>query len=495
MLFNSLHFLVFFPVVVLIFLIIPGKFRSMWLLVSSYYFYMSWNPKYALLMAFSTVSTYLTGLFLNKVSEKTEEKNEIRYKKLCVAVSFFINLGILFFFKYFDFALENVNRVLEALNVTVLEKPFDVLLPVGISFYTFQALGYTVDVYRGDIKAEKNLIRYALFVSFFPQLVAGPIERSENLLVQIQTIKKRRLWNKERIRDGLLLMLWGFFQKLMIADRAAIAVNAVYNQYHAFGGGEIILATLLFAFQIYCDFDAYTNIARGAARVCGFELMANFRQPYFATSIADFWRRWHVSLSSWFRDYLYIPLGGSRVSAVKNWMNLMITFLISGAWHGASWHFILWGGLHGAYQVAGKWKNSLLNRIRTVLGIEKEVHLPKLLQMAVTFALVVFAWMLFRVNSLRDLKEMLLIVVNQPFVKDFAAMNMSKVEWVLLLISLMILMLVDILQAKNISVNRLVVNRPAVVRVLFYTAGIGSIVIFGVYGVAYDASQFLYFQF
>ena len=495
MLFNSLHFLVFFPVVVLIFLIIPGKFRSMWLLVSSYYFYMSWNPKYALLMAFSTVSTYFTGLFLDKVSEKAEEKNEIRYKKLCVAVSFFINLGILFFFKYFDFALENVNRVLEALNVTVLEKPFDVLLPVGISFYTFQALGYTVDVYRGDIKAEKNLIRYALFVSFFPQLVAGPIERSENLLVQIQTIEKKRLWNKERIRDGLLLMLWGFFQKLMIADRAAIAVNAVYNQYHAFGGGEIILATLLFAFQIYCDFDAYTNIARGAARVCGFELMANFRQPYFATSIADFWRRWHVSLSSWFRDYLYIPLGGSRVSALRNWMNLMLTFLVSGAWHGASWHFILWGGLHGAYQVAGKWKNSLLNRIRTVLGIEKEVCLPKLLQMAVTFAMVVFAWMLFRVNSLRDLKEMLLIVVKQPFVKDFAAMNMSKVEWVLLLISLTILMLVDILQSKNISVNRLIVNRPAVVRVLFYTAGIGSIVIFGVYGVAYDASQFLYFQF
>lgn len=183
------------------------------------------------------------------------------------------------------------------------------------------------------------------------------------------------------------------------------------------------------------------------------------------------------------------------MSAVRNWMNLMITFLISGAWHGASWHFILWGGLHGAYQVAGKWKNSLLNRIRTVLGIEKEVHLPKLLQMAVTFALVVFAWMLFRVNSLRDLKEMLLIVVNQPFVKDFAAMNMSKVEWVLLLISLTILMLVDILQSKNISVNRLIVNCPAVVRVLFYTAGIGSIVIFGVYGVAYDASQFLYFQF
>lgn len=495
MLFNSLHFLVFFPVVVLVFLIAPRKLRSVWLLAASYYFYMSWNPKYALLIAFSTVSTYLTGLLLNKVSENAEEQNKSTYKKLCVAGSFLINLGILFFFKYFDFALENVNRVLSVLNVTVLEKPFDVLLPVGISFYTFQALGYTVDVYRGDIKAEKNLINYALFVSFFPQLVAGPIERSENLLIQIQTIEKKKLWNRNRIRDGLILMLWGFFQKLMIADRAAIAVNAVYNQYQAFGGGEIILATLLFAFQIYCDFDAYTNIARGAARVCGFELMANFRQPYFATSIADFWRRWHVSLSSWFRDYLYIPLGGSRVGAVRNWMNLMITFLVSGAWHGASWHFILWGGLHGVYQVVGKWKNYLLKRIQAAFGMKKELHLPKILQMAVTFCLAVFAWMLFRVNSLGDLKGMLSIMVKEPYVKDLAAMNMSNVEWVLLCISLLVLFTVDFLQEKKVSLNRLVVKRTAVVRVLLYTMGIGSIIIFGVYGVAYDASQFLYFQF
>lgn len=495
MLFNSLHFLVFFPVVVLVFLMIPQKLRTVWLLAASYHFYMSWNPKYAILIAFSTVSTYLTGLLLDRVSENPEERKVRRNKKLCVAASFIINLGILFFFKYFDFALENVNRVLSALNVTILEKPFDVLLPVGISFYTFQALGYTVDVYRGDIRAEKNLINYALFVSFFPQLVAGPIERSENLLIQIQTIEKKKLWNRNRIRDGLLLMLWGFFQKLMIADRAAIAVNAVYNQYQAFGGGEIVLATLLFAFQIYCDFDAYTNIARGAARVCGFELMANFRQPYFAASIADFWRRWHISLSSWFRDYLYIPLGGSRVSAVRNWMNLMITFLVSGAWHGASWHFILWGGLHGAYQVIGKWKNTLLKKIQNAFGMEKEIHLPKILQIAVTFCLAVFAWMLFRVNSLGDMKGMLSIIVNQPYVKDLAAMNMSNVEWVLLAISLMILFAVDILQAKNISLNRLIVNRPVVIRVLLYTVGIGSIIIFGVYGVAYDASQFLYFQF
>lgn len=495
MLFNSLHFLVFFPVVVLIYLIIPRKLRCVWLLGASYYFYMSWNPKYAVLIAFSTVSTYLTGILLEMAGSIEKEQKRRNCKKLCVAASFIINLGILFFFKYFDFALENVNRILSLLNITLLEKPFDVLLPVGISFYTFQALGYTVDVYRGDIAAEKSLLKYALFVSFFPQLVAGPIERSENLLIQIQSVEKKQLWNKNRIRDGLILMLWGFFQKLMIADRAAIAVNAVYNQYQVFGGGEIVLATILFAFQIYCDFDAYTNIARGAARVCGFELMANFRQPYFATSIADFWRRWHISLSSWFRDYLYIPLGGSRVSPVRNWMNLMITFLVSGAWHGASWHFIVWGGLHGAYQVIGKWKNYAMERIQSVLGLKKKLHLPKILQVAVTFCLSAFAWMIFRANSMGDVKGMIQIVISQPVFKDLPAMNMSAVEWTLLGISLVVLLVVDLLQAKMISINQLVVKRPVPVRVILYALGIGCILIFGVYGVAYDASQFLYFQF
>lgn len=478
MLFNSLHFLVFFPIVVLIYLIVPKKMRCAWLLAASYYFYMSWNPKYAILMAFSTIVTFLTGILLEKCSEK-------RHKQICVAFSFVINLGILFFFKYFDFALENVNRVLDIFHITMLKKPFDVLLPVGISFYTFQALGYTVDVYRGDIAAERNIIKYALFVSFFPQLVAGPIERSENLLIQIQKAEKNELWNVKRIRSGLLLMLWGFFQKLMIADRAAIAVNAVYNQYQAFGGVEIILATVLFAFQIYCDFDAYTNIARGVARVCGFELMANFRQPYFATNIADFWRRWHISLSSWFRDYLYIPLGGSRVSPVRNWGNLMITFLVSGAWHGASWHFILWGGLHGAYQIIAKWKNHLL----------KGFHLPKVFQIMITFCLTTFAWMVFRANSVGDILGMLQIIISQPVLKDLPAMNMSAVEWTILCISLAVLFVVDLLKAKKISIQQLVVARPVWQRVILYTIGIGCILIFGVYGVAYDASQFLYFQF
>lgn len=487
MLFNSLHFLLFFPVVLLVYLIIPKRIRYLWLLIASYYFYMSWNPRYVVLIALSTVSTYFTGIFLERFQKQENVKSKERGKKACVAVSFLVNLSILFFFKYFDFALENVNRVLGILGITMIEKPFDVLLPVGISFYTFQALGYTVDVYRGKIRAERNLFKYALFVSFFPQLVAGPIERSENLLSQVQNISDQKLWDLSRIRDGLLLMLWGYFEKLMIADRAAIAVNAVYHQYQVFGGGEIVLATCLFAFQIYCDFDGYTNIARGAAKICGFELMKNFRQPYFAKNIADFWRRWHISLSSWFRDYLYIPLGGSRVSPVRNWMNLMITFLVSGIWHGASWHFIAWGGLHGAYQVVAKWKNQIFS--------QKTFHLPAIFQTLVTFFFVSFAWMVFRANSLGDIKGMLQIIIKTPFFKDLPAMNMSGMEWLLLMLSLAILFLVDGIREKGISVNQLVVKRNIVIRVFIYALGIGSILIFGVYGVAYDASNFLYFQF
>ncbi len=495
MLFNSLHFLVFFPIVVLLYLLMPRKVRHLWLLAASYYFYMSWNPRYAVLIAISTVTTFVSGLLLERAEQAPDERRRRRRKRWCVALSFLINIGILFFFKYFDFALENVNRILNLLHITVLEKPFDVLLPVGISFYTFQALSYTMDVYRGRIEAEKSLLRYALFVSFFPQLVAGPIERSENLLTQVRDMDRWQLWNAGRIRDGLLLMLWGFFQKLMIADRAAIAVNAVYNQYQVFGGGEILLATLLFAFQVYCDFDGYSNIARGAARVCGFELMHNFRQPYFSHSIGEFWRRWHISLSEWFRDYLYIPLGGNRVSCWRNWMNLMIVFLVSGAWHGASWHYIFWGGIHGAYQVLGKWKDLFLGYLQKHLGWEGPPRLPKALQVLVTFLLVDAAWLVFRANSIGDVKGMLERMVRMPGFADPAGMQLLPVEWMLLGASLLVLLVVDLFYAKGISLRSQVARQCTAVRILLYTAGIGVILVFGVYGAAYDTSRFFYFQF
>lgn len=309
MLFNSIQFLVFLPVVLIIYYILPDKIKYIWLLASSYYFYMCWNIQYALLILFSTAVTYFCAILLEKFkSMKYDKKTLILRKKICVALSCILNLGVLFFFKYFDFAFENLNRILVYVFNFQFSKPqFDVLLPVGISFYTFQAIGYTIDVYRGQIYAEKNFFRYALFVSFFPQLVAGPIERSKNLLKQLAVPAKLEFDN---LRDGLLLMLWGFFLKVVLADRIAIFVDTVYGGIEQYVGYYFIVATLLFAIQIYCDFSGYSVIAMGAAKMLGINLMINFDAPYLSKTTSEFWRRWHISLSSWFKDYLYIPLGG-----------------------------------------------------------------------------------------------------------------------------------------------------------------------------------------
>lgn len=270
---------------------------------------MCWNPQYALLIAASTLITYTSSILI----EKTENT---AWKKIWVAGSLLSNLGILAVFKYADFFLVNLNKIFTWMGLEIVNRKVDLLLPVGISFYTFQALSYTLDVYHGTIKAEKNVLKYALFVSFFPQLVAGPIERSNNLLTQIQGIEKIEVWDSDRIKDGLILMEWGLFQKIVIADRASLLVNTVINNYKNYGILQISLAMFLFAFQIYCDFDGYTNIARGSARVMGFALMDNFRQPYLAGNIKDFWRRWHISLTTWFTDYLYIPLGGESKRSI-----------------------------------------------------------------------------------------------------------------------------------------------------------------------------------
>ena len=307
MLFNSIEFLIFFPVVVLLYYIIPERFRYLWLLTASYYFYMGWNAKYALLLLLSTIVTYLSGVLIDAVyGSSYEESRKLFLNKAILAGSFIINLGVLFFYKYYDFAGEIVAKICSRFNIAVVFPVFDVILPVGISFYTFQALSYTMDVYRGDIYAEKNFFRYALYVSFFPQLVAGPIERSKNLLKQLSVPTK---FNFELARDGFLLMLWGYYLKIVMADRIAIVVNTVYNDYNSFPGWYLIIATVLFAFQIYCDFAGYSTIAIGAAEILGINLMDNFNAPYTARSVADFWKRWHISLTSWFRDYLYIPLG------------------------------------------------------------------------------------------------------------------------------------------------------------------------------------------
>ncbi len=496
MLFNSIQFLIFFPIVSLLFYIMPRKVRYIWLLISSYYFYMSWNPKYALLLACSTYITYVSGVLIDRYNT-SQTVHKTRNKKLCVAASFVLNLAILAIFKYGNFFLYNLNLIFGRIGIETVNYHFDFLLPVGISFYTFQALSYTMDVYRGDISAERNILKYALFVSFFPQLVAGPIERSKNLLLQIQETDKVQ-WNSERIRDGLLLMFWGLFQKMVIADRAAILVDQVYSNYTQHGFVEISFATILFAFQIYCDFGGYSNIARGAAQVMGFSLMENFRQPYLATNIKEFWHRWHISLTSWFTDYLYIPLGGNRKGQFRKYINILIVFAVSGLWHGTSWRFIVWGGLHGIYQVCGDLKRRAQKHFTGEnTKSQDQLSLSQWLRKAfTTFLLVDFAWLFFAADGLPHALRMIRQMCTHFFMaRSLYVLGLDEKDLSLLLLAILLLMIVDIVHERNHSLLCLVNRQEIWFRWGIYYALILSIIIFGIYGPEYDASQFIYFQF
>lgn len=488
MLFNSFDFLVFFPVVVLCFLLIPKKLRAIWLLVASYYFYMSWNPKYIVLIAASTLITFFSGILLEKAPTAGR-------KKLVVALSLISNLGILAVFKYANFALDTVSQVMGRVGLHTIDRRLDLLLPVGISFYTFQALGYTIDVYREKIPAERNLIRYALFVSFFPQLVAGPIERSGNLLTQVNNVENIKAFEYERIRDGLMLMAWGMFQKLVIADRASILVNQVFNHYNSYGFIELAIASVLFAFQIYCDFGGYTNIARGAAQVMGFSLMDNFKQPYLATSIRDFWRRWHISLTSWFTDYLYIPLGGNRKGLARKWLNILIVFAVSGLWHGASWHFVVWGLIHAVYQIVGDGKARVAERLRPASSEGTPPLSKRIRDVFITFLLTDFAWIFFASDSigmaLGILRQMQKKIMSQSVYK----LGLDSGNWSILLFAIAVLIFVDIVHEKGDSLRRIINAQETWFRVLVYNLLIWAVIMLGIYGAGYDTSQFIYFQF
>lgn len=500
MLFNSLNFMVFFPIVVLLYWIIPKKLRYIWLLAASYYFYMSWNAKYAILIGISTIITYLCGLGIDAVRKK-KLQNEIRYLKLVVALGFVSNLGILFFFKYFDFFLGNVNRILSVFHIRLLTSRFDIILPVGISFYTFQALGYIVDVYRDNIKAEKNLLKYALFVSFFPQLVAGPIERSGNLLKQIRDIPFRRTMDYRKITNGLIVMLYGFFLKMVIADRITLLVDEVFAHPYKYGTVELAAAAIGFAIQIYCDFGSYSLIAIGAAQVMGFALMENFNAPYFSKSIKEFWRRWHISLSTWFRDYLYIPLGGNRCKTIRRYFNVMVTFLVSGLWHGASWNYVIWGGIHGAYQVAGElfmpWKKKFVQRFK----VKTECTSYKLGQMLSTFLLTTFAWIFFRADSFR----MAILYIQRMFRKwnpwvlfdgSIYALGLDRTEMCILAVAVIILFLADMVRYRaGKRMDEYLESQNLVFKWFVIICLILFVVVYGKYGPYYAANQFIYFQF
>ena len=495
MLFNSYGFLVFFPIVVVIYFLLPKKISYLWLLAASYYFYMGWNAKYALLLLVSTTITYVSGMLIQWLNDRHPDK--ICAKKWVVAGSFISNLAILFFFKYFNFTIESMNTVLRYIDLPTINTSLDVLLPVGISFYTFQALGYTVDVYRGEIRAERNFFRYALFVSFFPQLVAGPIERSKNLLNQLRNPKS---FSYERMCDGLMMMIWGYFLKLVIADRIAIFVDNMYGNVGVYDGRYLLLASVLFAVQIYCDFAGYSTIAIGAAEVMGFQLMDNFNSPYLSQSVAEFWRRWHISLSSWFKDYLYIPLGGNRKGKVRKYINIMIVFLVSGLWHGANWSYVVWGGLNGIYQVVGAIFTPVRNRIKEKLHLKKSPLPLMIIYMIVTFILVDFTWIFFRADNVQHafaVIDSIFNMNNQVLLENGTLydLGLSRPNFIVLGVSLVILLATDICKYRGIKVRSVILNLNIVIRWAVIIAGILGILVFGIWGSGYSATNFIYFQF
>lgn len=496
--FNSVNFMLYFPIVIGLYFVIPSKWRKMWLLLASYYFYMSWNAKYVLLIGTSTIATYICGLLLSKCMK---EKAAVWKKKTIIVSCMILNLGILAVFKYGNFTIDSVNAILKMFHMNMIDRKIDLLLPVGISFYTFQALGYIVDVYRGDVEAEKDFCRYALFVSFFPQLVAGPIERSKNLLNQMRGIEKIRLWNARRVTSGAILMVWGFFMKMVISDRIALLVNQVFDNYRVYGSTELILAALGFTVQIYCDFGSYSIIAIGAAKIMGFELMENFNTPYFARNIRDFWSRWHISLSTWFKDYLYIPLGGNRKGKWRKALNLMIVFLVSGLWHGARWNFVAWGGIHGLYQVIGDLTRHTKEKIIKRLQIKTECMSWKLLQTVITFSLVVFAWVFFRADSITDalyfIKRMLIRQTPWAlFDGTIYTLGLDATEVNILIFSIIVLLLVDLIKyRKKINLDEFLFEQNIWFEWLVLIVLIGMIFVFGEYGPAFDVQQFIYFQF
>lgn len=492
MLFNSLQFLIFFPIVVLIYFLMRPQHRWVLLLMASYYFYMSWKPEYAVLIAGSTIVDYFVALRMGRLPDK-------RSRRPYLVVSLVTNLGLLFAFKYFNFVNDSFRALFDRFDVFYDVPAFDFLLPVGISFYTFQTLGYSIDVYRGTIEPERHFGRFALYVSFFPQLVAGPIERASHLLPQFYQDYEV---DYARISCGVQQIVWGFFKKVVVADRLAIYVESVYASPQAFEGAPIIIASYFFAFQIYCDFSGYSDIAIGSARVLGFDLMENFRRPYLAQSIAEFWRRWHISLSTWFRDYLYIPLGGNRVSRLRHYTNLFTVFVISGIWHGANWTFFVWGAIHGAYLVAALVLVPLRERLEGLMPFSRHSWPRQGMAIFVTFHLTLIAWVFFRADSVGD--AILLIQngfsglgpqiasmdIRGIYQTSVLAVGIPKMEFVISIFAIACVLGVDSMTEWRTE-TRPLGRRARLLRFAWYDLLVLIILLFGAYG----QQQFIYFQF
>ncbi|MBN2246218.1 MAG: MBOAT family protein [Candidatus Aminicenantes bacterium] len=487
MLFNSFSFLIFFPSVTVLYFLIPHQYRWFFLLTASCVFYMAFVPIYILVLALTIAIDYTAGLLI--------ERTEGRKRKVFLIMSIVSTCGILFVFKYFNFFNTNLVRVAHFFHWNYSIESLSLVLPIGISFYTFQGVSYVIEVYRRIQKAENHLGIFALYISFYPQLVAGPIERPENLLPQFY---EKHTYDDQRVMDGLKLMVWGFFKKVVIADKLAIVVDQVYMDPTQYTGIPLIAGALFFGIQVYCDFSGYSDIAIGAAQVMGFRLRDNFNRPFHAPSSAEFWRRWHMSLISWFRDYVYIPLGGNRVSKWRYYFNIFFTFTLSGLWHGAGWGYVLWGSLCGCHLIVSDWTKSLREKWVQRVRLDRVPTLHKGFQIAFTFFLFCFTLIIFRSKSLSDAFYVIthlgtglgsLEGVKMSF-KSLYNSGLDRYELVFVLVSIGLMELVEGVEPLR-NMRQMFSGRPVLFRWVMYYAVILFLIFFG----EYNDHAFIYFQF
>lgn len=480
MIFNSFSFIVLFPLIFLLYYVIPAKYqkaRNVFLLIVSYSLYINWKPAFVLVLLGVTLVTYYGGHLLDNI----EEESRISDKKRKRLVWLFAFLGLLplLVFKYYNFLNDSISAGLAAVGIQASLPGLNWAVPIGISFFTFQAVGYLLDVYHGRISAESNFLDYALFISFFPSIISGPINKASLVLPQIKNLRKYFDYNKAV--DGLKMILWGMFMKVVVADRVGLYVDTVLPSYLNYTGITCLAATIFYTIQIYADFAGYSLMAIGVGKLLGFELTENFRRPYFAISVTDFWHRWHISLSTWLKDYVYIPLGGSRCSKLRNYWNLFVTFLVSGIWHGANWTFIVWGCMHGVCQIIEKALD--LQKLKTDNGWVKP------LRIFITFIIVNFAWIFFRMPTLGDAIGVIgkIFDFNQPLTLDVG----SRHIFALMLIGTILLFLKDVTDEFTPTRFKFFENKCRVIRWFSYVAVITLILLTGVF----DAGQFIYANF
>lgn len=536
MIFTSFSFFIFLPAVLLVYFLIPRKMRTGWLLLASLGFYLNFHPKYLLVIAFSTVVSYLAGRRLETLNGQQENGARggmadgdvaagngsvddgvaiaagngsvddgvviaAKKRRTVLILGIVIVTAVLVFFKYTNFLLGNVNKLLGLAGVDYSVQPLSLVLPVGLSYYTFQVISYIADVYHGKISAEKNFLHYALYVSFFPKVISGPIERAGDFLKQVKECHNFNLWNAKQVRDGIVLMLWGYFQKMVIADRLAILTGQVMDHFEVYGMVELFVAMCAYCIQMFADFAGYTDAVIGMSQIMGFSIRENFNAPMMARSIRDYWARWHISLSSWLRDYIYIPLGGNRKGKVRKYINIMITFVLSGLWHGASWHYVFWGAFHGMYQVLEYLIRPVVDKVNAALHTKTESFSYGFLRTVKTWFLVAFAFIFFKLPSAVDGFRYIGRMFTRwnpwaMFDGTLYTLGISEKYFHLMIWFILILFVVEWMRyQKEVKLDVWLAGQCVWFRYGVMIALLLCIIVFGAYGPAYDAANFVYFQF